>query len=125
MSGLPEVKNGADAVVVLVSGKSPVLLTKNDIVFVSPMVTEPKSRLPGLTARCGGLTARIRFACVFVLTPTGPLAIRRTVFVPATVYVCVKFVAAVVSVPPSPKLQNRLLIVPVELSVNETINGIA
>ena len=38
---------------------------------------------------------------------------------------CSTLVAAVLLVPPSPKLQNRLLMVPLELSVKVTVNGVA
>ena len=37
---------------------------------------------------------------------------------------CVRFVADVIDAPPSPKLQERLLIVPVEMSLKVTVNGV-
>jgi len=89
------------------------------------MVTEPKFLLTGLTTRCGGFTTTMRFGFEFVLTPSGPLAIKRTEFVPARLYVCVNVVAKVFVVPPSPKLQFRFVIVPVDVSVNVTVNAAA
>src|ERR1051325_5698803 len=47
----------------------------------------------------------------------------RTLFVPATEYVFVTLVACVLNVAPLPKSQNRLVIVPVEVSVKTTWNG--
>jgi hypothetical protein len=78
---LPLTPNGNVAVTVPVSVSSPVLITENGSVLVEPMVTDPKSRLSGLTASCGGRSATIKFGCVFVLTPTGPLVINRTALV--------------------------------------------
>src|SRR5712671_5265727 len=46
-----------------------------------------------------------------------------TVLVPANVYVCDKLVSVVLLVAPSPKFQKRLVIVPVEESVNATARG--
>src|SRR5947209_4710171 len=59
-----------------------------------------------------------------VSLPTGPVTVSWTVLVPAWPYAWVKVVAVVLVVEPSPKSQNRLVIVPVELSVKVTVRGI-
>ena len=59
-----------------------------------------------------------------VLVPTGPVAVNLTVFVEALRNVCVRLVAVVLVVVPSPKSQKRLVIVPVELSVKATAKGL-
>ena len=56
--------------------------------------------------------------------PTGPLTVKVTELVPANEYVCVRVVLKVFVVVPSPKSQNRLVIVPVEVSVKVTVNGL-
>jgi hypothetical protein len=82
--GLPLVTvNGDGAEAVPASVTSPVLITENGSVLVKPIVTDPKSRLTGLTTNSGGRTTTIKLARVLVLVPTGPLTINCTVFVPA------------------------------------------
>jgi hypothetical protein len=100
-----------------------VLITENGSELVVPIVTEPKSRLAGLTVNSAGPSTTIKLFCVLVLVPTGPLTINRTSFVPAAEYVCVRLTAVVLLVPPSPKLHDRVATAPVEVSVNVTVNG--
>ena len=57
--------------------------------------------------------------------PVGPLIVRRTVLVPADRYWWVKLVAFVARTPPSPKLQDRFVIAPPEVSVKVTVKGAA
>ena len=52
--GLPVGTNGAGTVAVPLNVPPPVLTTVNDSELVSPMVTDPKSRLAGLTVNSGG-----------------------------------------------------------------------
>src|SRR5271155_1889597 len=59
---------------------------------------------------------------MFVLTPAGPLAINVTGYVPAA-YVWTTELVVTLVVLLSPKSQNQLLIVPVELSLNVTSSG--
>src|ERR1043166_9895019 len=98
-------------------------MTENVWLFVRPIVTDPKFRVAGVTTRFGGLTTTMRFSRAFVLTPTGPLTRRVTSFEPGVLYVCVRTFFGVSIVAPSPKSQKRLVIVPVEVSVNVTVNG--
>ena len=85
MNGLPDtMANGAVTDAVPASATSPGLKTENVSELVVPVVTDPKLRLAGVTTKPAGLSATIRFTCVLVLTPTGPVTINRTVFVPAT-----------------------------------------
>src|SRR5579859_4492667 len=60
---------------------------------------------------------------MLVFEPPRPLSISVTVLLPVVAYTCCTLVAVVLLVPPSPKLQNRLVIEPVEPSVNVTANG--
>ena len=55
--------------------------------------------------------------------PTGPVTVSATVLVPALTKVCVNEVATVLVVVPSPKSQNRFVIVPLDESVNVTVKG--
>ena len=57
------------------------------------------------------------------LVTAGPLTVRLTVLLPAAPYVCVRILAVVLVVDPSPKFQERFKIVPVEVSVNVTTSG--
>src|SRR5260370_11039658 len=59
-----------------------------------------------------------------MLVPTGPPTVRLTVLVPAARYVWLKVVAVVLVVELSPKSQNRLVMVPLELSVKLTVSGL-
>src|ERR1017187_1732828 len=55
--------------------------------------------------------------------PTGPKSDRATVNTPVPLYVYNTVVVNVFVVPPSPKLQNRFVMVPVDVSVKVTANG--
>src|ERR1017187_4175403 len=57
------------------------------------------------------------------MPPTGPLTASETVNRPAELYVYVTVVFSVFVVPPSPNVQDRFVIVPVDVSVNVTRNG--
>src|ERR1017187_7781231 len=83
--GLPAVTEyGAPATVAEpVSDRPPELITENNRLLVWPTTMVPKFWLAGLTSNCGGFTATIKLTCVLVLSPSGPLTIRRTVLVPA------------------------------------------
>ena len=58
---------------------------------------------------------------VLVLVPEGPFTVKETEYFPEDVYRCFGF--CIVLVPPSPKDQDQLLIVPVERSLNWTVKG--
>ena len=55
-----------------------------------------------------------------MLDPPTPKTVRLTELVPTAPYEWLRLVAAVFVVLPSPKFQNRFVIVPLELSVNVT-----
>src|ERR1035441_10656245 len=55
--------------------------------------------------------------------PTGPKSDRATVNTPVPLYVYNNVVFNVFVVPPSPKVHNRFVIVPVDVSVNVTVKG--
>src|ERR1017187_2794708 len=57
------------------------------------------------------------------MPPTGPLTASETVNRPAELYVYATVVFSVFVVPPSPNVQDRFVIVPVDVSVNVTSNG--
>ena len=79
--------------------------------------------LDGWTDKWGGLITTTRPACVFVLTPSRAaddqghgVRIRHGVRV-------LRMLAVVLMVAPSPKFQKRFVSVPVDVSVNVTVNG--
>src|ERR1035437_10097939 len=57
------------------------------------------------------------------MPPTGPLMANDTVNRPAELYMYATVVFSVFVVPPSPNVQDRFVIVPVDVSVNVTRNG--
>src|SRR6266576_6280840 len=59
-----------------------------------------------------------------VSVPTGPIMVRVTVLVESLLYMWEKATAVVLVVVPSPKFQNRLVIVPVEVSLKLTVRGL-
>src|SRR5947208_17039921 len=84
----------------------------------------PKSKLVGLSTSLGGKLVTVTTAArTRVLVPTGPLTVRVTVLVPGPAYTCISVVPAMLVVAPSPKSQNRLPIVPMEVSVKLTVSG--
>jgi hypothetical protein len=75
------------------------------------------------TATGAGTLTVIKLACTLVLEPPGPLTTNWIVFVPAPVYWCVIVVPDALAVVPSPNCHDRLVMLPVDVSVNVTVNG--
>ena len=64
-----------------------------------------------------------KFDCVLVLVPPGPVTVSDTVFAPAVPYWCTTVVPVALITPPSPNCQKRVVIEPLEVSVNVTVSG--
>src|SRR5437868_4223115 len=59
-----------------------------------------------------------------VLVPTGPVAVKVTVYDPASGKKCDTTAAVLLVIEPSPKSQKRFVIVPVDRFVKVTVNGL-